>query len=141
MTVEFPIERAPGVAPGRSSASSYGGLVWTVATALDKTLDLKGQIAASFEKIERMLAQFGTDKRYLLSVMSFCLIWTAKRISTSHGGNGSVTIPTTGHKGPAWVQFCHPEPWSRLPLWPQSQNKRRLAQERSLVHLGFVSAL
>ncbi|MCG8273949.1 Rid family hydrolase [Aquamicrobium sp. NLF2-7] len=71
MTVEFPIERAAGVAPGRSSASCYGGLVWTVATALDKTLDLKGQIAASFEKIERMLAQFGTDKRYLLSVNVF----------------------------------------------------------------------
>lgn len=71
MTVEFPIERAPGVAPGRSSASSYGGLVWTVATALDKTLDLKGQIGASFEKIERILAQFGTDKRYLLSVNVF----------------------------------------------------------------------
>lgn len=71
MTVEFPIDRAPGVAPGRSSASCYGGLVWTVATALDKTLDLKGQIAASVEKIERMLAQFGTDKRYLLSVNIF----------------------------------------------------------------------
>lgn len=71
MAIDFAIERAPGVAPGRSSASSYGGLVWTVATALDKTLDLKGQIAASLDKIERMLTQFGTDKRYLLSVNVF----------------------------------------------------------------------
>lgn len=71
MTNATPIERAPGVAAGRSSASSFGGLVWTVATALDKTLDLQGQVSASFDKIERMLALFGTDKRYLLSVNVF----------------------------------------------------------------------
>lgn len=71
MANEFPIQRVPGAAPGRSSASSYGGIVWTVATSLDKTLDLKGQMAASFDKIERMLAEFGTDKRYLLSVSVF----------------------------------------------------------------------
>ncbi|WP_234936539.1 (2Fe-2S)-binding protein (plasmid) [Sinorhizobium medicae] len=87
MTVEFPIERAPGVAPGRSSASSYGGLVWTVATALDKNLDLKGQIAASFEKIERMLAQFGTDKRYLLSVNVF--LSDTRLAGVAHGWNDS----------------------------------------------------
>lgn len=68
MTHGFPIERSPGVAPGRSSASAYGGLVWTVATSLDKDLDLKGQVAVSFDKIERVLARFGTDKRFLLSV-------------------------------------------------------------------------
>ncbi|WP_234825977.1 Rid family hydrolase [Sinorhizobium meliloti] len=126
MTVEFPIERAPGVAPGRSSASSYGGLVWTVATALDKTLDFKGQIAASFEKIERVLAQFGTDKRYLLSVNVFLSDLGSKAEFDVAWRQWSVAIPTTGRKGPAWVRFCHPEPWWRLPLWPQSLNDRAL---------------
>ncbi|MER9338715.1 Rid family hydrolase [Mesorhizobium sp. M0293] len=68
MNSSFPIERTPGVAPGRSSGSAFGNLVWAVATSDDKTLDLKGQIEASFSKIEGVLALFRTDKRYLISV-------------------------------------------------------------------------
>ncbi|NRP70913.1 hypothetical protein ILFOPFJJ_01795 [Ensifer psoraleae] len=68
MNGSFPVMRAPGVAPGRSSGSAFGNLVWAVATSDDKTLSLKGQIEASFRKIERVLAHFETDKRCLISV-------------------------------------------------------------------------
>ena len=67
MNDRFPIQRSSGVAPGRSSGSAFGGLAWAVATSDDKQLDLKGQIAATFAKIERVLADLNTDKRYLLS--------------------------------------------------------------------------
>ncbi|ULJ74335.1 Rid family hydrolase [Rhizobium gallicum] len=63
----FPIERAPGVAPGRSSGSASGHLAWAVATSDDKQLNLQGQIAVVFAKIDRLLAELKTDKRYLLS--------------------------------------------------------------------------
>ncbi|MDA9489626.1 Rid family hydrolase [Bradyrhizobium sp. CCBAU 11361] len=68
MNTASPIERAGGVAAGRNSGSAFGNLVWAVATSDDKTLDLKGQISASFAKLERILARLKTDKRYLLSV-------------------------------------------------------------------------
>ncbi|MCC8965352.1 hypothetical protein H8A95_24305 [Bradyrhizobium sp. Pear76] len=71
MSSGFPIDRAPGVAPGRSSGSAYGNLIWAVATSDDKTLDLDGQIAAAFAKIERVLGHFNTDKRYLVSANIF----------------------------------------------------------------------
>ncbi|MCA6107918.1 Rid family hydrolase [Bradyrhizobium cenepequi] len=67
MITAFPIERTPGVAPGRSSGSAFGNLVWAVATSDDKSLDLRGQASASFAKLERVLEHFKTDKRYLLS--------------------------------------------------------------------------
>ena len=56
------IDRSKGVAAGRSSGSGFGNLVWAVATSDDKSLDLKGQVAAAFAK---------TDRRNLLSVTVF----------------------------------------------------------------------
>jgi enamine deaminase RidA (YjgF/YER057c/UK114 family) len=64
----WPIERSKGVADGRSSGSASGSLAWAVATSDDKTLDLDRQIARCFEKIDRVLADLKTDRRYLLSV-------------------------------------------------------------------------
>ncbi|MER8671405.1 Rid family hydrolase [Mesorhizobium sp. M1156] len=63
----FRVERAPGIAPGRSSGSAYGHLVWVLATSEDGELNLKEQIAASFAKIDRVLSELKTDRRYLLS--------------------------------------------------------------------------
>ncbi|WP_246192437.1 MULTISPECIES: Rid family hydrolase [Phyllobacteriaceae] len=65
------IDRSKGVAAGRSSGSGFGNLVWAVATSDDKSLDLKGQVAAAFAKIDRVLGELGTDRRNLLSVTVF----------------------------------------------------------------------
>lgn len=65
------IDRSPGVAAGRSSGSGFGNLAWAVATSDDKTLDLKGQLEATFGKIDRVLGELGTDRRNLLSVTVF----------------------------------------------------------------------
>ena len=51
--------------PVRASAISFGRL------RLPKSLDLKGQVAAAFAKIDRVLGELGTDRRNLLSVTVF----------------------------------------------------------------------
>ncbi|MCG7508513.1 Rid family hydrolase, partial [Mesorhizobium retamae] len=51
--------------------SGFGNLAWAVATSDDKALDLKGQIAAAFAKIDRVLGELGTDRSNLLSVTVF----------------------------------------------------------------------
>jgi enamine deaminase RidA (YjgF/YER057c/UK114 family) len=71
MTSDMPIDRSPGVAPGRSSGSATEALVWAVATSEDKSLDLRGQARRSFAKLDRVLSDLGTDKRYLLSATVF----------------------------------------------------------------------
>jgi len=71
MSDAWPIERSKGVADGRSSGSAFGPLAWAVATSDDKTLDLERQIERCFEKIDRVLADLKTDRRYLLSVGVF----------------------------------------------------------------------
>jgi enamine deaminase RidA (YjgF/YER057c/UK114 family) len=68
MNDPWPIERSQGVADGRSSGSACGPLAWAVATSDDKTPDFDRQIARCFEKIDRVLADLKTDRRYLLSV-------------------------------------------------------------------------
>ncbi|WP_245500171.1 MULTISPECIES: Rid family hydrolase [unclassified Mesorhizobium] len=60
------MERVPGTSAGRSSGSAYGHLVWVTATSERKEIDLKKQIATSFDKIDRVLSDFKTDRRYLL---------------------------------------------------------------------------
>jgi enamine deaminase RidA (YjgF/YER057c/UK114 family) len=61
------ITRLPGAAPGRSRAVAYGGLVWTVATASEKSLSMHAQTVSALEAIDRNLAAAGTDKRRILS--------------------------------------------------------------------------
>jgi enamine deaminase RidA (YjgF/YER057c/UK114 family) len=68
MMTDFPIQRSPGVADGRSSGSGFGPLVWAVATSDDKTLDFQDQALRCFSKIDRVLGELGTEKRFLLSV-------------------------------------------------------------------------
>lgn len=61
------IERQPGVAPGRSSASAAGCFVFAVASADDKSADLRTQTALTFEKVDRLLRAAGTDGQHILS--------------------------------------------------------------------------
>ena len=52
-----------------SRVVSYNGMVWIGGmTADDTTLDIRGQTRQVLEKIDRYLAQAGTDKSKMLSV-------------------------------------------------------------------------
>ncbi|MDK1378157.1 MULTISPECIES: Rid family hydrolase [unclassified Sinorhizobium] len=115
----FPIERASGVAPGRSSGSAYGNLVWAVATSDDKQLELRGQIAAAFAKIDRLLAELKTDKRYLLSA--------------------NVLLSDLKHKkafDSAWKEWIGDNPHH----WPQRACVGAILSPGTLVEIAVVAA-
>ncbi|MCW0233668.1 MAG: RidA family protein, partial [Ferrovibrio sp.] len=62
-----PITRFSSGTPGRSSTVVHDGLVFTVATADTYELDMRKQAAEALAKIDRQLAEAGTDKSRLLS--------------------------------------------------------------------------
>lgn len=57
--------------PGRSKLVNYNGVIHTVATADDKSLDMKGQTEHALAKIETILADNGSDKSKLLTMMVY----------------------------------------------------------------------
>jgi len=61
------IQRWAGSVPGRSRIVKHAGVVYTVATARDKSPSVRQQTADALEMIERNLAEAGTDKSQLLS--------------------------------------------------------------------------
>ena len=66
------IERLRGDSPpGRSQSSGYKDLVWTVATASDESLDLRGQTLQALCSLERNLADLGSDKVKIISAYVF----------------------------------------------------------------------
>lgn len=62
-----PIRRFPGSAAGRSRAVVHDGLVWTVATASEKSPSMRAQTVSALQALDRNLAAAGTDKRRILS--------------------------------------------------------------------------
>lgn len=74
----LPITRFSGGAPGRSSTVVYGNLVFTVATADTYELDMRKQTEEALAKIDRHLAEAGTDKSRLLSVTVYIADMTLK---------------------------------------------------------------
>ena len=62
-----PIARLSGTAPGRSRAVAYDGLIWTVATASEKSPSMHAQTVSALMALDRNLAAAGTDKRHILS--------------------------------------------------------------------------
>jgi enamine deaminase RidA (YjgF/YER057c/UK114 family) len=61
------IKRWAGTAPGRSRTVAHGGLVWSVATAREKSPSMKRQTEDVLAIIDRQLAEAGTDKSKLLT--------------------------------------------------------------------------
>jgi enamine deaminase RidA (YjgF/YER057c/UK114 family) len=61
------IQRWAGGAAGRSRIVKHAGVVYTVATARDKTAPLGRQTADALAVIDANLAEAGTDKTRLLS--------------------------------------------------------------------------
>ncbi len=61
------ITRFSSGTPGRSSTVVYDGLVFTVVTADTYELDMRKQTAEALAKLDRQLAEAGTDKSRLVS--------------------------------------------------------------------------
>ena len=64
------ITRAPGN-PGRSKYVEFNGVVQLVATAADRTADLKGQSEQALATIDALLIEAGSHKSRLLSATVF----------------------------------------------------------------------
>jgi enamine deaminase RidA (YjgF/YER057c/UK114 family) len=60
------ITRAPGN-PGRSKYVEFNGVIQLVATAADRSADLKGQTAQALATIDALLAEAGSATSRLLS--------------------------------------------------------------------------
>jgi enamine deaminase RidA (YjgF/YER057c/UK114 family) len=67
----LPITRFPGSVAGRSSLVAYNGMVFTVATADTYELDMRKQAGEALANLDKQLAQAGTDKSRLLSVIVY----------------------------------------------------------------------
>ena len=61
------IWRLPGKAKGRVGGSAFGGLVWVAAVSDATDPDVARQAADLFAKLERMLAEMGSDKSRIIS--------------------------------------------------------------------------
>lgn len=61
------IQRWAGSAPGRSRIVKHSGVVYTVATARDKSAPVGRQTADTLAVIDANLAEAGTDKSKLLT--------------------------------------------------------------------------
>jgi enamine deaminase RidA (YjgF/YER057c/UK114 family) len=72
------IRRFSGAARGRSRASAWRDLVFTVATAADPDASLAEQTRRSLETLDRNLADCGTDKSRILSATVYITDIAAK---------------------------------------------------------------
>ena len=61
------ITRVRGKYIGRNAASAYKDLVWTVATAMDTTLDIEGQTRETLTILEKNLRELGSEKTRIVS--------------------------------------------------------------------------
>ena len=61
------ITRVRGKYIGRNAASAYKDLVWTVATAIDTTLDIEGQTRETLAVLEKNLRELGSEKTRIVS--------------------------------------------------------------------------
>lgn len=84
------IQRWSG-SPGRSRAVAYGGLVFTVATARDKSGSLRQQTADALGLLDQHLAEAGTDKSRLLSVTVYI-----------------TNMPDKAEMNAAWMEWVDP---------------------------------
>lgn len=119
MDRDWPIARVAGIAAGRSSGSGFGSLAWAVATSDDTSLDVAGQAQRSFAKIDRVLGELGTDRRYLLSA--------------------TVYLADLGQKAtfdPEWLAWIGSDPRH----WPQRACVQAALAGGALVEIAVVAA-
>jgi enamine deaminase RidA (YjgF/YER057c/UK114 family) len=61
------IKRTPGSAQGRSRSVEHAGLVYTVATAREKSPSMKAQTADALARLDETLAAAGSHKSRILT--------------------------------------------------------------------------
>lgn len=62
------IARVPGAVPGRCVGTAFGSLVWAAAVSSDFNVGISEQTRLALEELERLLAELGSKKEWLLSV-------------------------------------------------------------------------
>lgn len=67
----LPITRFPGSVAGRSTSVVHNSMVYTVSTADTYELDMRKQTTEALANLDKQLAQAGTDKSRLLSVIVY----------------------------------------------------------------------
>ena len=92
------IERISGCSAGRSPASAWRDLVWTVATAADTSKGIEDQTRQTLAAIDANLAEMGTDKTRIVSAQVFITDMASK--------------PDMDR---AWCEWIGPDPAN----WPQ----------------------
>ena len=65
------ITRVRGKYIGRNAASAYKDLVWTVATAIDTTLDIEGQTRETLAVLEKNLRELGSERTRIVSAQVY----------------------------------------------------------------------
>lgn len=64
---EYGIERLRGKAIGRNAGTAYGDLIWVATIPDQKPPSISKQSADIFSKLDRLLAQLGSNKERILS--------------------------------------------------------------------------
>jgi enamine deaminase RidA (YjgF/YER057c/UK114 family) len=62
------IERWSGTATGRNRVVAYGGVIWTVANAMDRTAPFAAQVAQTLAMLDANLALAGSARTHLVSL-------------------------------------------------------------------------
>ena len=65
------ITRVRGKYIGRNAASAYKDLVWTVATAIDTTLDIEGQTRETLTVLNKNLRELGSERTWIVSAQVY----------------------------------------------------------------------
>ena len=65
------ITRIRGKYIGRNAASAYKNLVWTVATANNKKLDIEGQTRETLAVLEKNLHELGSERTRIVSAQVY----------------------------------------------------------------------
>jgi enamine deaminase RidA (YjgF/YER057c/UK114 family) len=72
------IRRLAGKAKGRAAGSAFGGLVWVAAVPDSVEPDVTAQSVDLFAKLDRMLAEMGSNKSRVISATCYLSTLTIK---------------------------------------------------------------
>jgi enamine deaminase RidA (YjgF/YER057c/UK114 family) len=105
------IKRTPGSAAGRSRIVEHNGLVYTVATAREKSPSMKAQTADALARLDENLAAAGSGKARILTATVYIADMAKKAEMNEACSPGSIT--PTRRSARAWAWRSRARTWSR----------------------------
>lgn len=113
------IRRVQGGARGRSAGSAWGGFAWAVATSDDPAADMYAQTRNALAKLDRILADLGTDRTRLVNATVYV-----------------DTIQLKAEMDRAWCEWIGDDPDN----WPQRACIEARLYEYDLVEIVVIAA-